>query len=363
VAGAVFNDPWGAVADRYRITSTIRNNVAGTPAGGVVRIATHGINVPAVLKALVRAHRCKVGVRVLVPGKTWKDNPVVTLRRELGTDVSRNSWIARCHGSCTTEGSDGIMHVKLHLFSKVRSPEGPTEHVTVYSSANLTRRQATNRYNDAYQVVDDAAVYDSARSYFDTLAQGTEGEIVPFTTAPGFRQYYFPSDDDFHREVFERTRCRTDEGRTTVEFAVSIWARVDVAEQLAELDRAGCAVRLLVALGKADQDVLRLLHRREVPTRVQSVAQGDQAVHSKYVAIRGRHRGRTVSTVYAGSLNVSRFSARTANNVMLRIVDDEDDYAAYHRHFSLLWKQSRPLRASDVRSADRLDAAEAEGQS
>ena len=48
---------------------------------------------------------------------------------------------------------------------------------------------------------------------------------------------------------------------------------------------------------------------------------------------------------------------------MLRIVDDRSDYRAYHEHFLEMWKQSRPLRRSDVDSASRVDAGAAERRS
>jgi hypothetical protein len=160
--------------------------------------------------------------------------------------------------------------------------------------------------------------------------------------------------------VFERTRCGNGDGRTTVDLAVSIWKRLDVVKELVDLKRAGCTVRALVSVDKADRAVLRKLYRRKIPTHVQSMEDGDMATHSKYIAIRGNHRGHPVHTVYCGSLNVSRYSARVANNVMLRIVDDRSDYRAYHRHFMAIWKQSRPLQRSDVDSASRLHAGVAE---
>ena len=347
--GAIFNDPAGTATEQYRISSRIRDNIAGTPPGAVIRLATHGINIPALLRALVRAHTCRVAVRVLVPGRAWQEPPVLELRRELGTDMSKRSWITRCDGACTTSGSKGIMHAKLSLFSEVVGGGTVTEDVTVYSSANLIHSQSNNRYNDAYQLVGNEDVHTSATRFFKSLAGNIETTYPELTKAPGLRQYFFPADQDFHRDVFERTKCRVDDGRTHVDFAASIWERLDVARQMVALEAAGCTVRLLLAVDRVDKDVLRELFRGGVPTRVQSIRAGDQAVHSKYIAIRGSHRGKPVSTVYAGSLNVSRYSSKIANNVMLRIVDDETDYLAYHRHFTGLWELSRPLRRSDFR--------------
>ncbi len=361
VQGAVFNDPSGDTADKYRIIAATKNNIAGTPAGGIIRIATLRINVARTVRSLIRAHTCGVDVRIIVPGRAWRDNAVLKLRHELGTDVSKKSWITSCDGTCTTAGSGGIMHAKLDLFTQV----GGAKDVTIYGSSNLTYGQATRRYNDAFQVVDDADVYDAARRYFTTLKSNAEATFPTETHTPGFRQYFFPApaEEDFHRDVLERTKCQTDEGPTTVDFVAAIWRRADVARQLVDLRRAGCVVRVLVSLDNADQAVLQKLYRREVPTHVQSSQDGDLATHSKYIAIQGRHRGHVVSTVYCGSLNVSRFSERVAENVMLRIVDDQAVYDSYHQEFTSMWKKSRPLTQSDVDAADGVDAAAAEARS
>ncbi len=360
LAGAVFNDPAGTTEERYRITSEVRNNIASTPVDGVIRIATHGLSIAAVTKALVRAADCGVKVRVVVPGTDWETRAVATLRDELGTDLSAHSWIAACDGACASPGSGGIMHAKLHLFSKVVHADGVVQDVTTYSSSNLVHSQANPRYNDAYQVVGDPEVYESATAWFDNL---TNEEDTPFparTGSPGYRHYWFPAAEDFHRELFERTTCRADEGRTRIELTASIWKRTDVADQLVALQAAGCRIKVLLAVDKIDKAVLQTLYRHEIPTNVQSKSDGDLAVHSKFIAIRGTHRGSFVETVYTGSLNVSRYSARTANNVMLRVFDDETAYLAYHRHFKKLWELSRPLTRADVRSATRVDAVQAE---
>lgn len=357
--GAIFNDPAGSTADQYRILSTIKKNIDGTPAGGVIRIATLKIDTASIVKALVRAHICGVRVRILVPGRAWRDPAVLELREELGTDTARKSWISSCEGACTTTGTQGIMHAKLHLFSKVVGAED----VTMYDSGNFVHTQATARYNDAYQVVGDADVYASARAYFGTLKQNEPTSYPRLTSSAGYRQYYFPEHDDFHHEVLERTRCRTDDARSTVDFAVSIWKRRDVVKALAELEVADCDVKVVVSVAKADRAVLQGLYRHKIPTHVQSMEDGDLTTHDKYLAIRGTHRGRQVRTVYCGSLNVSRFSARVADNVMLRVVDDPTAYRAYHQHFMTMWEQSRPLRRSDIRSASKLDAGAAEALS
>lgn len=354
--GAIFNDPTGDASEQYRILSEIRKDIVGTPPGEEIRIASLAINAKAVVEALTEANRCGVHVRVLVPGRAWDDRSVLALRKALGADRSANSFIARCEGSCTSDGDGGIMHVKSYLFSKVRG----ARNVSVYSSSNLTRSQATERWNDGYQLVGNRAVYSSAVRFFDTLTEDAAARFPRLTKTEGYWQYYFPSRRDFHLDLLEATTCETASGPTSVELVASIWKRVAVADELADLRDAGCDVRVALNLDRVERPVLQALHDRGVPTRVQSVDGPEGAPHSKYVAIRGMHDGYVVRTVFTGSTNVSGFSSQTANNNMIRIVDDRAAYAAYHREFGRLWEASRPLRRADVDSAGRVDARAAE---
>ena len=356
--GAVFNDPTGKVADQYRIIQAVVHDINGTPRGEDIRIATLAIEARSVVDALTAAHRCGVHVRVLVPGRAWDDNAVVSLRNALGTDRSRSSWITRCDGSCTSDGDAGIMHVKSYLFSEVRG----VRDVTIYSSGNLTQGQARTRWNDAYQLVGNPDVYSSATRFFDSMTRNTRTSFPRLTKADGYWQYYFPSGRNFHLDVLDATRCHLASGATKIDFVASIWKEADVAEKLADLRDAGCDIRVVVSLDKVEQPVLHALRARGVPTHVQSADGPVGSTHSKYIAIRGEHDGYIVRTVYCGSLNVSGFSVGTANNNMFRIVDDRTAYAAYDREFDRLWDDSRPLDRADVKNAGRVDARTAEMQ-
>lgn len=356
--GAIFNDPAGTVSEQFRIIQAVVHDINGTPRGEDIRIATLAIQARSVVDALTAANRCGVHVRVLVPGRAWDDNAVESLRKALGTDRSRNSWIARCDGSCTSDGDAGIMHVKSYLFSKVNG----VHDVTVYSSGNLTQGQARTRWNDAYQLVGNADVYASATRFFDAMSHNARTSFRRVTKAEGYWQYYFPSGRSFHLDLLDATRCHPASGVTTVDFVASIWKDTAVADKVADLHDAGCDIRVVVSLGKVERPVLHALRSRGVPTHVQSADDPGGSTHSKYVAIRGKHDGYVVRTVYCGSLNVSGFSSGTANNNMFRIVDDRTAYAAYDREFDRLWDASRPLSRADVRDAGRVDARSAEMQ-
>jgi hypothetical protein len=297
-----------------------------------------------------------VRVRVVVPGRAWEEPAVVTLRRVLGTDVSAPSYITRCDGSCTSEGDGGIMHLKSYLFSKVNG----VPDVTVYSSSNLTRTQATLRWQDAYQLTRNAPVYRSATAFFDQLRQDTDLDFTRLTKSAGYWQYYFPTRQDFHLDVLEQTRCESPSGPTRIDLVASIWKQVAVAERLADLRDAGCEVRVTLNLDRIERPVLQALLDRGVPTRVRSSSDAAGATHSKYIAIRGNHDGYIVSTVYCGSSNVSGFSTHTADNSMIRIVDDEAAYGAYRRNFGRVWEGSRPLSQDDVDAAGEVNARDAE---
>ena len=98
VTTVVRNQPDGTTEERTAIRRTLREHLAGTAAGETVRLATRGLTLRAVARALRRADARGVRVQVtsLSIRLTARER---TLMRNLAT---RGSWLRRCQASCRT---------------------------------------------------------------------------------------------------------------------------------------------------------------------------------------------------------------------------------------------------------------------
>lgn len=358
LAGPIFNDPKGSREDEYRIVDEINRNIIGAAPGSVVRIATLELGLPGTTDLLINAARCGVQVRVVLPGRVRKSPEAVRLRAALGSDVTADSYLTTCSHSCLTDRPKGVMHVKSYLFSETWGQKD----VTMYSSANLVRSQAESVYNDAYQLVGDAAVHEASRKYFDKLRRDRTTKFRKVVSAGVHRLYFFPTrTGGFHNRILANTSCDSSQGPTRVELSASIWSRAGVARRLASLHDQGCDVRVQFNKDKVTPKVMRILLRRGVATQLQSKAAGEVANHSKYIAISGTHYGEETNAVYSGSLNITPLSEIRSDNHMMRI-QDPDTTAAYHRQFEETWHESRPLTRSDVRDAEAVRVGRAEAR-
>jgi hypothetical protein len=255
------------------------------------------------------------------------------------------------------------MHVKSYLFSRT----GGRERVTMYSSSNLVPNHAERIYNDAYQTVGHPDVYRHSRVFFDLLRfdRGTDvpgrkkvaGHWLGWTPDPDT-----PKDNDYFSKLLDATDCRGQGGPTQVRVAASIWykSKLDAARKVAGLNRRGCDVQVLFNTDWVSPEVMDFLLDRGVPTRVQSLRRGEDANHSKFIAIKGSHYGKQVSTVYSGSLNLSTYSIRRSDNNMVRIVDNDTTFTAYRKRFERVWENSRRLTERDVSQAQNVRVRQAE---
>ena len=125
----VRSQPDGTDEERLAVATALRQHLARTAAGETVRVATRGLNLPAVDRALRRAEARGVRVRVttLSARLTWRE------RRLLRTLDTNGSWLRRCQGACRTAwmadqppslllvtGADGDEKVRIDVSRRLR---------------------------------------------------------------------------------------------------------------------------------------------------------------------------------------------------------------------------------------------------
>jgi endonuclease/exonuclease/phosphatase (EEP) superfamily protein YafD len=96
----VSNDPEGDRTERRAVSSAVSREIVRTEPGDLVQVATRGLTLRPVFRALMDAH--KRGVRVQLTTLSAKLSPrESTLAASL--EGERNSWVRRCRAACARE--------------------------------------------------------------------------------------------------------------------------------------------------------------------------------------------------------------------------------------------------------------------
>jgi len=359
-AGAMFNDPAGGKAKQYRLVREFNDNVHGAKPGSDIRVVTLAITVADSADAMLHAYRCGVNVKVVVPRAQWDQHQVQRLRRVLGEDISKQSFVASCSRSCFFADGGRTMHAKMFLFSQTNRATD----VTMFTSTNLDQLQPERAYNDAYQIIGNQQVYEASAQYFDVMKHDTDNTYKNVFKLTNYWLYFFPDrkskpGHDYHSSTLSNIKCKTSKGRTLIEQNIAIANRKDIAKRLVALYKQGCDVRVNVHLDRTSKAIKKILFEGGVPTHVRSRAQGDLSVHSKSVIISGKQYNKFVKTVYTGSTNLTNDSTIGDNN-NIRIVNNAAAWQAFHDNFQKIWAGGRPLKKDDVVHAKTIDFAKAE---
>lgn len=356
VAGAVFNDPTGTRDDQFRIIDHVNQLIDNSPPDSFIRLATMTLN-PLTADALILAHQRGVNVRVILPAQMIGKPSPSRVTAETGTNTSAGSYVFYCRNSCYRDGSQGVHHSKLFLFSQV----GTTPNVIGTSSGNLDNYMAQHRYNDEYTVVDDAEGYRAGVANFDLmLADSYHNAAAPTVTNKGITYHFFPRRRaNLFGAIMNNVRCRGAtggtgiNGRTAIRMATSLWdrSRLDVARQVVDLRKRGCNIQVLAQSYNIDRGILTMFRAAKVRFRFANTPRTALGNHSKYVAISGNFKGRTNATsVYAGSLNLTAADNSSCDNNMIRITD-ASAHDAYRANFAGMWDKSAPATLAQIKDA------------
>ncbi len=331
-----------------------------TPRGSKFRAMTWNFNSWVFVKALKRAHKRGVSVRIIMARQLAREQgrggPYNTLRRALKRQDRRpemRSWFRTCDHSC--RGKGGSMHSKIYLFSKT----GVQPRVVMSSSANLTGAAAANQYNDMFTVVGSKAAFRGSIKMFNEASRDRRAPARVYTagTIRGWFQPRFGR-KDLVSKMLSRVKCRGARGagingRTSLRIAQDvIHSRrgIRIARQIKQLHREGCNIRLVYSqLGGNVWRILKGVPRNHLVRDSDGDGAYDVYLHMKAMAISGHYGGRRgARIVYQGSENWSGLASMSDEQGL--IIDRARVERKYGRHINRLFgihlRSARPLPAA-----------------
>jgi len=339
----VFNDPLGTHRQQYALIRSVDSRIDHTPRGATIRLAAFSFAMPSTSRALLRAHRRGVVVKMVVDQRSARWGSVQRLRSVLGTDVSRRSFVRVCHESC--RGTAGKQHAKFVTISRTEH----TRRVVLVGSMNFTELAAAGQWQDLYAVSDDEPLFASMRTLFRAMVRDTPQPSLALTRAgPGFRLSTSPVDPSAVDPLVSRLRkvhcdAATGTGRrghTVLAVSMHAWngpRGVDLARRVAALSEDGCRVRVIAGVGFGRR-VTSILERSAVRYLATGGTAG--ATHEKLMVLSGHFgRDRSASLVWTGSHNWTGRSLRN-DEVTLRLQGPRH-VAAYLANVRRIWRATR----------------------
>ena len=336
----LFNDPFGTERQQYALIRHINRRIDGAGRGSVVRVTAYSFAMRSTSQALLRAHRRGAAVKLVVDDRSTTWGSVRNLRRKLGGNIHRRSFVRVCRDSC--RGVSGNQHAKFVTISRT----GRDEDVVLVGSMNFTAFAAARQWQDLYSVADDADLYAQFVRVFKLMTRDRpQGSLALPTPGEGFRAEVAPLPGTRRDPVGARldaVACRGTtggtgvRGRTLLRISMHAWngdRGVRLARKVAHLARTGCDVRVLAGVG-VGRRVATILRRAGVGYRVSERA--GRATHEKLMVVSGRYGAATdASYVWTGSHNFSDRSLRN-DEVTLRVAGARQ-VAAYRANFGRIW--------------------------
>ena len=178
--GAYFNNPRGSWAQRLRIERQVVRAIDNTRRGAIIRIALYSFDRIPVAKRLVAARNRGVRVQILL-NDHQDTRAMKVLRKRLGTNTKKQSFVYKCHSGCRTENRKRLLHTKFYSFSKT----GKSKYALFVGSANLTMNAARHQWNDLYLSHGDKALFKDYVTLFKDMATDYRRRQEPLPTFCG----------------------------------------------------------------------------------------------------------------------------------------------------------------------------------
>jgi len=343
VAGSAINNPLGTKARRNVILNKIQGAINHARGGSTIKIMSWNFMSQPGVKALLRAQRRHVRVRLLMSDSNMSADVPNPYFRQLRAGLNkgnkamhlkanRQSHAKLCHKSC--RGRRGTAHAKYYLFSHT----GTSRDVLMEGSANFTAAAANNQWNDLRTFVGQPKWYDFATKIFDQMwadkpvkKQFQRLDGTTDTLAFGPETSGFKSSADPWISLLSKVRCRNAvdgnaNHHTVIRLAPDVMRNergMEVARLLKTLWNNSCDVHIgYTILG---HDIYKYLKadtgRGPVPIEhlVQDAdhdGQFDNYFHLKVMTINGVvGNNRNAHVMVNGSSNLSAYSKVSDENM------------------------------------------------
>lgn len=351
--GAVFNNPTGNQAARWRIVDTIVRSIKNARPGSRLMFSTFLMDSRAGADALVAARRRGVQVQIVMDGDDARTGQARKIARAVNKDnrprrtgVDKDgvplrwgkdkSFVVFCEGSCRGPGGANL-HAKFYAFSRT----GSARDVVMVSSSNLNAGGAVRGWNDLYVMKDRPVLYKQYAKIHAEMAQDTsqdrDGYREQVAGAVTSRFYPRLKGTDPVLQDLAKVRCRGANGgagrngHTAINISMFAWNSdrgMKIARRLVELDRNGCDVSIVYGAPSAKiRDYLADSARRGGvklwDSRYDRDEDGlfDLRVHHKYMLINGVYGGdRSAWRVHTGSQNWGKGTLRRGDDNTINIV-------------------------------------------
>ena len=374
-AGAVFNEPRGTTAARWRIVHTVDDAIRGAVPGSTVMVTSYYFDSVSSANALIDAHARGVHVQVVVDGTHATTRQPLRVAKQVNADNidpttgqppldaegnplrwgPDNSFVVFCQNSCRNGG--GAMHSKFYAFTET----GTAKDVVMVSSSNLNGGGVFKGWNDMYVIKSRPDVLEGYASVLAEMAEDTaqDGDRYREFTRGEYTSRFFPrpGGPDPTYEDLAKVKCRgaTDgagvNGRTAINIAMFSWFQsrgIRLAQRVVELGRQGCLVSVIY--GAPGSEVRRILRDavRRGQVKVWNSRWFDRGgrlvrTHEKYWMINGVYGDDTSSwQVHAGSQNWVALSDNADENTLN--IDRRDAYEQYLRNWNQVRNWSTQVR-------------------
>lgn len=307
-----------------RFVTTLKQALKAMPTGATVRLSTYALSDRSVVDALIDAKGR--GINVRFTSWTVATNSLIKkLRKVLGSDTTKASYLMLCRGSCYSKGADkSSQHAKTVTISSVFDAQGNrVRNIVFVTSANFSQHAVTDTWNHSQLIVGCAKIYTALASYMDGMKYDkTKRNFKPVSSC-GYTLYLFPSAHMSNPayDALAHTKCQaTKSSKTIVRIMMYVWtpAEMKAVTQLGRLQSEHCDVAVVVTsgesrTGKKIVDALKRYHIRTFDSRYQG-----RYLHAKIVVIRGRVGKKLVDSVWSGSANFSWSAIARNTDTQLR---------------------------------------------
>jgi phosphatidylserine/phosphatidylglycerophosphate/cardiolipin synthase-like enzyme len=347
--GAIFNNPKGDRAAKYRIVNAITQAVRGAPRGSTILMSAYMFDNRGTYDALIGAHRRGVHVKMVLDTAHAKNAKTRRLATRFNRDNVRGpapakwgrdqSFVVFCKAAC--RGRNGYNHTKFYAFSQ----SGTARNVIMVSSSNPNAGGAVKGWNDMYVMKGKPRLWQTHARVHAEMAEDSpnDGDRFVRDTEGNATAMFYPKRTGTHPVIQELNgvRCQGARGRTSIHVSMFRWNRIwgkRIAQKLVGLANNGCKLDIVYGAPSKELRLYLTKHARRSgrislwDSRFDRNGDGkpDLRVHHKYLLINGRHGGNssafrvtTGSQNWGASLRTSdentiNVRSRSAHNAYLR---------------------------------------------